>query len=209
MVAQRGVARGARRLEVGGKRELRHKQTPAGDPTQPMHDAPQRRLVLVETVAHGHGHFSPGFPHFSGDADRCRKRVGANRTRVGKNSAAPGRAAAESWVHEQPWRWRFRPAVAGVPQFLEQQGADLTPYLSGDAIKDYPALANIPTRAWKNSGSVYNGKVIMVPKPLYSEGFAFLKNVTQWDAELQCPFCFTRMLALRRLRAKLKNVRLD
>jgi len=75
-------------------------------------------------------------------------------------------------------------AVAGVPQFVDAQGADLTPYLAGDAIKDYPALAAIPTGSWKNSGSVYNGKVIMVPKPIYSEGFPFLKNVTQWDAEL-------------------------
>jgi len=75
-------------------------------------------------------------------------------------------------------------AVAGVPQFIDAQGADLTPYLAGDAIKDYPALAAIPTGSWKNSGSVYNGKVIMVPKPIYSEGFVFLKNVTQWDAEL-------------------------
>jgi putative aldouronate transport system substrate-binding protein len=75
-------------------------------------------------------------------------------------------------------------AVAGVPQFLEAQGADLTPFLAGDAIKDYPSLANIPSRAWKNSGSVFNNRVIMVPKPLYSEGFAFLKNVTQWDTDL-------------------------
>jgi putative aldouronate transport system substrate-binding protein len=75
-------------------------------------------------------------------------------------------------------------AVAGVPQFVQQQGADLTEFLAGDAIKDYPSLANIPTAAWKNSGSVYNGQVIMVPKPLYSEGFVFLKNVSQWDAEL-------------------------
>ncbi len=75
-------------------------------------------------------------------------------------------------------------AVAGVPQFVQSQAADLTPYLGGDAIKDYPSLAAIPTRAWKNSGSVYDGKVIMVPKPLYSEGFVFLKNVTQWNADI-------------------------
>jgi putative aldouronate transport system substrate-binding protein len=75
-------------------------------------------------------------------------------------------------------------AVAGVPQFLEAQGADLTPYLAGDAIKDYPSLANIPTRSWKNSGSVFNNRVIMVPKPLYAEGFVFLKNVTQWNADI-------------------------
>jgi putative aldouronate transport system substrate-binding protein len=73
-------------------------------------------------------------------------------------------------------------AVAGVPQFVAAQGADLTPYLGGDAIKDYPSLAAIPSRSWKNSGSVYEGKVLMVPKPIYSEGFVFLKNVTQWDA---------------------------
>jgi putative aldouronate transport system substrate-binding protein len=75
-------------------------------------------------------------------------------------------------------------AVAGVPQFLESQGADLTPYLAGDAMKDYPSLANIPTRAWKNSGSVFNNRIIMVPKPLYSEGFVFLKNVTHWDKDI-------------------------
>jgi putative aldouronate transport system substrate-binding protein len=75
-------------------------------------------------------------------------------------------------------------AVAGVPQFLEASGADLTPFLAGDAIKDYPSLANIPTRAWKNSGSVFNGKIIMIPKPLYSEGFVFLKNVNQWDKDI-------------------------
>src|SRR5262249_22657928 len=46
-------------------------------------------------------------------------------------------------------------AVAGLPQFLDAQGTDLTPFLAGDAIKDYPSLANIPTRAWKNSGSVF------------------------------------------------------
>jgi putative aldouronate transport system substrate-binding protein len=75
-------------------------------------------------------------------------------------------------------------AVAGVPQFVEAQGADLTPYLAGDAIKDYPNLAAFPTRGWKNSGSVFNGRVIMVPKPLYSEGFVFLKNVTHWDTDI-------------------------
>src|SRR5207247_4105686 len=75
-------------------------------------------------------------------------------------------------------------AVAGVPQFLDASGADLTPFLAGDAIQDYPNLANIPTRAWKNSGSVYNGKIIMVPKPLYSEGFLFLKNVNHWDKDI-------------------------
>src|SRR6185369_3272672 len=45
-------------------------------------------------------------------------------------------------------------------------------------------LAAFPTRAWTNSGSVFNGKIQMVPKPLYSEGFVLLKNVTQWNADI-------------------------
>src|SRR5205085_9638609 len=36
-------------------------------------------------------------------------------------------------------------AIPNLPAFLQAQCADLTPYLSGDAINDYPNLANIPT----------------------------------------------------------------
>ncbi|HEV7662334.1 MAG TPA: extracellular solute-binding protein, partial [Chloroflexota bacterium] len=74
--------------------------------------------------------------------------------------------------------------VPGVPQYLQAQAADLTPYLAGDAIKDYPHLAAIPTYAWKNSGSVYKGRVQMVPRPFYSEGFVLLKNDAIWDREI-------------------------
>jgi putative aldouronate transport system substrate-binding protein len=75
-------------------------------------------------------------------------------------------------------------AVPGAPQFLQAKAADLTPYLGGDAIKDYPSLANIPTRAWTNSGSVYDGRVQMVPKPLYTEGFVLLKNASMWEQDI-------------------------
>jgi putative aldouronate transport system substrate-binding protein len=54
--------------------------------------------------------------------------------------------------------------VAGFPQFLESRCADLTPYLSGDAIKDYPNLAAHPTSVWKTT--VYNGKIFAVGTPL-------------------------------------------
>ena len=47
--------------------------------------------------------------------------------------------------------------------FLQQKCADLTPYLAGDAVKDYPYLANIPTYAWQNSGSAFQGKLYMLP----------------------------------------------
>jgi putative aldouronate transport system substrate-binding protein len=39
--------------------------------------------------------------------------------------------------------------IPQLPTFLKTKMADLTPFLSGDAIKDYPNLANIPTIAWR------------------------------------------------------------
>jgi putative aldouronate transport system substrate-binding protein len=51
--------------------------------------------------------------------------------------------------------------IPELPSFLETKCADLTPYLSGDAVKDYPNLANLPTLAWKNV--VFNGKLLGVP----------------------------------------------
>jgi len=52
-------------------------------------------------------------------------------------------------------------AVQNLPEFLAQTCADLTPYVSGDAIKDYPNLANLPTFAWRNT--VFNDKIFAVP----------------------------------------------
>jgi len=75
-------------------------------------------------------------------------------------------------------------AAAGVPQFLQAQAADLTPYLAGDAAKDYPYLAAIPTPAWKNSGSAYQGKLYMVPIHRYLPGQILYKNQELWDREI-------------------------
>jgi putative aldouronate transport system substrate-binding protein len=41
------------------------------------------------------------------------------------------------------------PILPGVPQFAKALCADLTPYLSGEAIKGYPNLANFPTASWR------------------------------------------------------------
>lgn len=54
---------------------------------------------------------------------------------------------------------RFQPKL---PQLLEAQFADLTEFLSGDRIKDYPALANIPTYSWKSA--VFNGGIYGIPQ---------------------------------------------
>jgi putative aldouronate transport system substrate-binding protein len=51
--------------------------------------------------------------------------------------------------------------ISELPSFLESKCSDLTPYLSGDAVKDYPHLGALPTLSWKNA--VFNGKIFGVP----------------------------------------------
>jgi putative aldouronate transport system substrate-binding protein len=51
--------------------------------------------------------------------------------------------------------------IANLPAFLQAQCADLTPYIGGDAVKDYPNLANLPTSAWPLT--VFNNKIMAVP----------------------------------------------
>lgn len=50
---------------------------------------------------------------------------------------------------------------AQFPDFLERSAADLTPFLSGDAVKEFPNLAAMPTRAWKSV--TYKNKIFGVP----------------------------------------------
>jgi putative aldouronate transport system substrate-binding protein len=52
-------------------------------------------------------------------------------------------------------------AIASLPDFLTGQCMDLTPFVTGDAIKDYPNLANLPTYAWRNA--VFNNRLYAVP----------------------------------------------
>ena len=53
--------------------------------------------------------------------------------------------------------------IPQLPAFLKAKMADLTPYLSGDAIKEYPNLANFPTPAWRQV--VFNNAIYGVPVP--------------------------------------------
>jgi putative aldouronate transport system substrate-binding protein len=68
--------------------------------------------------------------------------------------------------------------------FLKARGADLTPYLSGDGVKEYPNLAALPTYSWKNAGCVRDGKLYMVPISRYLPGNMLLKNTEVYDAEI-------------------------
>jgi putative aldouronate transport system substrate-binding protein len=74
--------------------------------------------------------------------------------------------------------------TANLPQFLGNKCADLTPYLAGDAIKNYPYLAAIPTYSWKNSGSAVNGHLYMLPIQRYLPGTCLFKNTTYYDKEI-------------------------
>ena len=49
--------------------------------------------------------------------------------------------------------------------FLQAKMTDLTPFLAGDAVKDYPNLANIPPYNWKGPGTFYSGQIWGVPIP--------------------------------------------
>ncbi|WP_432165167.1 extracellular solute-binding protein [Streptomyces sp. bgisy031] len=66
-------------------------------------------------------------------------------------------------------------------QFVKSRCEDLTEHLSGDAVKDYPNLAGIPTYAWQGMGRI-SGRIFGVPverpKPqdtMYFNGQAFTK----------------------------------
>jgi putative aldouronate transport system substrate-binding protein len=76
-----------------------------------------------------------------------------------------------------------------LPGFFKAKCADLTPYLAGDAAKDYPYLAAIPTYAWKNSVSAIDGQLFLVPiqrhLPIFP-GFGgyFFANTEIWNKEI-------------------------
>jgi len=53
--------------------------------------------------------------------------------------------------------------VANFPSLLDKQFQPLDEFLSGDAIKDYPNLANLPTASWKST--IYNGHIYGIPIP--------------------------------------------
>ncbi len=56
-------------------------------------------------------------------------------------------------------------AINSLPEFLAATCADLTPFLGGDAVKDYPNFANIPSFVWRGPGLVYDKKIYGLPTP--------------------------------------------
>ncbi len=53
--------------------------------------------------------------------------------------------------------------IGNLPAWLAAKCQDLTEFLSGDAVLEYPHLANLPTAAWRQC--VYNGGIYGLPVP--------------------------------------------
>ena len=52
-------------------------------------------------------------------------------------------------------------SLQSFPEFLDAKCADLTPFLGGDAVKDFPNLANFRTSGWQIT--LFNNKIYSVP----------------------------------------------
>ncbi|HKH50213.1 MAG TPA: extracellular solute-binding protein, partial [Mycobacterium sp.] len=51
--------------------------------------------------------------------------------------------------------------ISGLPQFARSRCADLTPFVSGDAVTEFPNLANFSTYTWRSG--VVDGKIYAIP----------------------------------------------
>lgn len=60
-----------------------------------------------------------------------------------------------------PDTMEVRATTPQLPGLLRAKFQDLSEFVGGDAVKEYPALANIPTESWQTT--VYNGGIYGVP----------------------------------------------
>jgi putative aldouronate transport system substrate-binding protein len=73
----------------------------------------------------------------------------------------------------------------GTSEFVKAKCQDLTQFLAGDAVKDYPNLASIPTYAWSNSACVIDGALYSWPIHRYIPGLSyFFKNTDMWNEKI-------------------------
>src|SRR5262249_32326724 len=73
-----------------------------------------------------------------------------------------------------------RLTLSNVPQFLKASYADLTPFLGGDAVKDYPNLAAFPTSAWGQTA--FDGAIYAVPLVRPYLNYTWFVNQTLLDS---------------------------
>src|SRR5690606_19394932 len=89
-----------------------------------------------------------------------------------------------------------------IPEMLRATFTDLSEYLSGDAVNDYPALANIPTYNWQNG--IYGDSIYLIPSPRWILYRAYVVRVDIAEAAGLDPH-FTNGSELGDLLAGLSN----
>jgi putative aldouronate transport system substrate-binding protein len=70
--------------------------------------------------------------------------------------------------------------IPSEAEFFKSQCADLTSFLSGDAIKAFPNLANLPQTAWRNC--LFNGRFYALPRVVNSVGSTLLVQQNAMEA---------------------------
>jgi putative aldouronate transport system substrate-binding protein len=91
----------------------------------------------------------------------------------------PTRTATLMAGNDLPDLFYLAAVTAGMPQFLKSSYADLTPYLAGDAVKEYPNLAAFPPAAWKNS--TFDGAIYAIPNLRAQFQYTWFVNQTWMD----------------------------
>lgn len=82
--------------------------------------------------------------------------------------------------------WPQAPGGAIVYETMEQGAfADLTPYLTGDALQAYPNLARYPDYAWQNAA--FNGRIYGVPRMSLPGGSGTLLYRRDWAEKFGVP----------------------
>ncbi|AKU18708.1 hypothetical protein VV02_06860 [Luteipulveratus mongoliensis] len=88
----------------------------------------------------------------------------------------------------------YEGGLKNLPQFLKASCADLTPHLSGDAVKAYPNLAHIPTVAWETC--IIDDKIYGLPIPRDIVGGSGFYNAKHFaDAGVEFPTNATEFMA--------------
>lgn len=67
---------------------------------------------------------------------------------------------------DMPDFMQFKFVPTDMPELLAAKFTNLAPYLSGDKIKKYPFLANIPSYFW-STAVIYDGGIYGIPIPAY------------------------------------------
>lgn len=97
------------------------------------------------------------------------KRLGVNlkiQTVISTNY--PDKLATMIAGGDLPEFFQIKGSVPQLPALLQKEFTDLSEFLSGDAVKDYPFLGNIHSESWKSV--VYNGGIYGIPIPREATG---------------------------------------